>query len=155
MPQVSPHAIVKLTDNQNHLLGHTEAVEYFPRECSIDGVVCLGEIDNAPIQLYSFLSCQVHQHHVGSGTVRPETSFFLGQDPLMLVVGTETASDDLRQYLADVRYQRDTPVVAALCPILHLVERLHGGIFPFWRDLSPLQMLTTMLSSLVAGRNPH
>ena len=38
---------------------------------------------------------------------------FLRQHPHALAVFTEAASDDLRQYLAGVRYQRDTPVVAA------------------------------------------
>ena len=47
---------------------------------------------------------------------------FLRQDPHALAVLTEMASDDLQQYLAGVRYQRDTPVVAALCPILFCVE---------------------------------
>ena len=47
---------------------------------------------------------------------------FPRQDPHALAVLAEAASDDLQQYLAGVRYQRDAPVVAALCLILLFVE---------------------------------
>ena len=39
--------------------------------------------------------------------------------------------------LAGVRYQRVTPVVATLCPILLFVEYHDDGIFPLVRHLSP------------------
>ena len=52
----------------------------------------------------------------------------------MLAVVTEAATDDLQQYLAGVRYQRDTPVVAALCPIPFLVEHVDNGIFLLLRN---------------------
>ena len=41
-----------------------------------------------------------------------------GRIPHALAVLAEAASDDLQQYLAGVRHQRDAPVIAALCPIL-------------------------------------
>ena len=69
--------------------------------------------------------------------VRSETTLFLGQDPHTLTVLADAASDDLQQYLAGVRYQRDTPVVAALCPILIFMECHGGGIFPLLRHLAP------------------
>ena len=47
------------------------------------------------------------------------------------------ASDDLQQYLAGDRHLRDTPVVAALCSILLLVEHLDDGIFLLLRDVPP------------------
>ena len=69
--------------------------------------------------------------------VRSETTLFLRQDPHVLTVLAEAASDDLQQYLAGVRYQRDAPVVAALCPILLFVKCHDGGIFPLLRHLAP------------------
>ena len=55
----------------------------------------------------------------------------------MLAVLTEVASDDLKQYLAGVRYQRDAPIVAALCPILLFMEYHDDGIHPLLRHLAP------------------
>ena len=55
-----------------------------------------------------------HKHHIDGRTVRWETPLFLRQNPHVLAILTEAASDDLQQYLADVRYQRDASVVAAL-----------------------------------------
>ena len=55
----------------------------------------------------------------------------------MLAVVTEAASNDLQQYLAGVHHQRDTPVVAARCPIFLLVEHLGGCGFPLLRNVSP------------------
>ena len=49
------------------------------------------------------------------------------------------ASDDLQLYLASVRHQRDTPLVATLCPILLLVEHLDDGVFSLLRNVSPPQ----------------
>ena len=49
---------------------------------------------------------------------------FFRQDPYALTVVTEAASDDLQQYLAGVRHQQNTPVVAALCPIPFLWSTL-------------------------------
>ena len=69
--------------------------------------------------------------------VRSETTLFLRQDPHALTVLAESASDDLQQYLAGVRYLRDVPVVAALCPILPFVEYRNGGIFPLPCHLDP------------------
>ena len=54
---------------------------------------------------------------------------FLRQDPHALTVLAEAAGDDIQQYLAGVRYQRDSIVVAALCPILIFVEYHDDGIF--------------------------
>ena len=66
----------------------------------------------------------------------------------MLTVLTEAASDDLQQYLAGVRYQRDAPVVAALCPILLFVEYHDNDIFLLLRHLTPPQIRMTISSSL-------
>ena len=54
---------------------------------------------------------------------------FLRQDPHALSVLAEAASEDLQQYLAGVRYQRDAPVVA-LCPILLFMGYHDDGLFP-------------------------
>ena len=62
---------------------------------------------------------------------------FLRQDPHALTVLAEGVSDDLQQYLAGVRYQRDAPVVAALCPILLFVKYHDDGILPLLRHLAP------------------
>ena len=66
-----------------------------------------------------------------------ETTTSLRQDPHALAVLAEVASDDIQQYLAGVRYQRDSPVVAALCPILLFIEDHDDGIFPLLRHLAP------------------
>ena len=55
-----------------------------------------------------------HEHVVGGRTVRSETTPSRWQNPDALAVLTESASDDLEQHLAGVRYQRDTPIVTAL-----------------------------------------
>ena len=78
-----------------------------------------------------------NKHHIGGRTVRSETTVFLRQDPHALTVIAEAASDDLQQYLGGVRYQRDAPVVAALCPILLFVKYHDDGIFPLLRHLVP------------------
>ena len=62
---------------------------------------------------------------------------FLRQDSHALTVLAEVASDDLQQYSASVRYQRDAPVVAALCPFLLFMKYRDGGIFPLLRHLPP------------------
>ena len=66
-----------------------------------------------------------------------ETTLFLRQDPHALAVLAEVVSDDLQQYLAGVRYQRDAPVVAGPCPILLFMEYHDDGIFPLLRHLAP------------------
>ena len=81
------------------------------------------------------------------GTFLSETTLFLRQDRHALIVLTEGTSDDLQQYLAGVRYQRDTPVVSTLSPILNFVEYRDEGIFPLLRPLPLLQMQTTISSS--------
>ena len=73
---------------------------------------------------------------------------FLRQHPHAPAVLAEAAGDDFQHYLAGVRYQRDAPVVAALCPILLFMEYHDDGIFPLLRHLAPpLQIQTTMSSS--------
>ena len=62
---------------------------------------------------------------------------FLRQNLHALAVLAEAASDDLQQCLAGVRYQQDTPVVAALCPILLFMEYLDDGIFSLIWHLAP------------------
>ena len=72
----------------------------------------------------------------GCRTVRSETTLFLRQDPHALAVFDEAASDNLKQYFAGARYQRDAPVVAALCPILILMEYDDDDISPLLRHLA-------------------
>ena len=98
-------------------------------------------VDKAYIQRNSFLPRRLlqstnHKHHIGGRTVRSETTLFLRQDPHALTVLAEAASDGLQQYLAGVRYQRDAPVVAKLCPIFLFVEYHDDGIFPLLRHLA-------------------
>ena len=109
---------------------------------SINGVVRFGKIDKAYVQRNSFLPRQLlqptnHKHHIGGRTVWSETTLFLGQDPHALTILAQAVSDDLQQYLAGVRYQRDAPVVTALCPIVLFVEYHDDGIFPLLRYLAP------------------
>ena len=141
-PHACLHAIVELTNDRDHIMWHAKTGEYFPEEGSINGVVRFGKVDKAYIKLNPFLPRQLlqptnHKHHIGGGTVRSEATLFLRQDPHTLTVLAEAASDDLQQYLAGVRYQRDAPVVAALCPILLFMEYHDDGIFPLLRHLAP------------------
>ena len=114
-PHACSHATVELTDDRDNILWHAKTGEYCPEEGSINGVVRFGKIDKAYIQWNSFL----------------------WQDPLAPTVLAEAASDDLQKYLAGVRCQRDAPVLAALCPILVIVEYHDDGIFPLLRHLAP------------------
>ena len=45
------HAIVELTNNQDHLLWHAKTGEYSPEKSSINGVVRFGKVDKACVQL--------------------------------------------------------------------------------------------------------
>ena len=78
-----------------------------------------------------------HKHHTRGRTVRWETTLLFRQDPYALAVLAEAASDDLQQYLASVRYQRDASVLAALYPIFLFMEYHNDGIFPLLRPLAP------------------
>ena len=78
------------------------------------------------------------KYHIGGRTARSETILFFRQDPHALAILAKTASDDLQQYLAGVRYQRDAPAVAAFCPILLFMEYHDDGIFPLlWHLAAP------------------
>ena len=147
------HAIGELTNDRDHILWHDKTGEYYLEEGSINGAVRFGKVDEAYIQRNSFLPRQFlqptnHKHHVGGRTVRSETTLFLRQDPHALTILAEVARDDLQQYLAGLRYQRDAPVVAALCPILLFMEYGDDGIFLLLRHLASLQKQTTIPSSL-------
>ena len=136
------HAIVESTNDRDHILWHAKTGAHCTEEGSINGVVRFGKVDKAYIQRNSFLPRQLlqptnHKHHIGDRKVRSETTLFLRQDPHALTVLAEVASDDLQKYLAGVRYQRDAPEVAALCPILLFVEYHDDGIFPLLRHLAP------------------
>ena len=104
-------------------------------------VVRFGKIDKAYIQRNSFIPRQLlkptnYTRHIGM--VRSETTLFHWQDLYALALLTEAASDDLQQYLAGVRYQRNAPpVVVALRPILLFVEYHDDNIFSLLRHLSP------------------
>ena len=105
--------------NEIIIYGTPKPGEYCPEEGSINGVVRFGKVKKAYKERNLFLLRQLlqptnHKHHIGGRTVRWETTLFLRQDPHALTVLAEAASDDLQQYLAGVRYQRDAPVVAAL-----------------------------------------
>ena len=121
---------------------HAKTGEYCPEEGSINGVVRFGKVDKAYIPRNSLLPRQLlqptnHNHHISGRTVRSKTTLFLRQDPHALTVLAKAASDDLQQYLAGVRYQRDAAVVAAQCWILLFVEYHDDGIFPLLRHFAP------------------
>ena len=64
------HAIVRLTNDQDHLQWHAKKGERSSEEGSINEVVRFGKVDKAYIQESSFLSCQHlslpnHVHHLG------------------------------------------------------------------------------------------
>ena len=61
----------------------------------------------------------------------------LQQDPYALAVLTKVASDGLQQYLAGVRYKRDTLEVVTLFSILLLMEDHGDGMFPLLRHFAP------------------
>ena len=141
-PHAYSHAIVELTNDRDHILWHAKTAEYCPEEGSINGVVRFGKVDKAYTEWNSFLPRQLlqptnHKHHIGGRTVQSETTLFPWQDPHALTVLAEVASDDLQQFPAGVRYQRDASVVAALCPILLFMEYRDDGIFPLLRHLPP------------------
>ena len=63
------HAIVRLTNDQDHLQWHAKKGERHSEEGSINGVVRFGKVDKAYIQESSFLPCQHlslsnHVHHI-------------------------------------------------------------------------------------------
>ena len=89
------------------------------------------------IRFFRASSCNPRTTNVISvdRTVRSETTMLLRQDPHAVLA--EVASDVLQQFLAGVRFQRDAPVVAALCPILVLMEYHDNDIFPLLRHLPP------------------
>ena len=98
---------------------------------SINGVVRFSEVVKAYIQRNSLLPRQLlirtnHEYNIGGRPVRSETTMLLRQDRHALALLTEAASNNIQQCFAGVRYQRDTPVVAALCPILLFVESFCG-----------------------------
>ena len=156
-PHACSHAIVELTNDRDHILWRAKTGEYCLEEGSINGVVRVGKVDKAYIERNSFLLRQLlqptnHKHHIDGRTVPSETTLFLRQDPHALTVLAEAASDDLQQYLAGVRYQRDTPVVAALGPILLFVKYHDDGIFPLLRHLAPPPQIRTTISSSLRRR---
>lgn len=57
------------------------------------------------------------------------TTLFLRQEPHKLAIITEAESDNFLQYLADVRHQRDNPVVSTICRELIFVGNLYDDIF--------------------------
>ena len=131
-----------MTNDRDNILWHAKTGENCPEGGSINGVVRFGKVDKAYMERNSFLPRQLLQptnrkHHIGGRTVRSETTLFHRQDPHALTVLAKVASDDLQQYLAGMRYQRNVPVVTALCPILLLVEYHDDGIFPLLRHLTP------------------
>ena len=70
----------------------------------------------------------------------------------MLTLLAEAARDDLQQYLAGVRYQRDAPVVAALSPVLLIVKYHDDGIFPLlWHLAPPLNTNDDIVQSPAQG----
>ena len=141
-PHACLHAIVELTNGRDHILWHAKTGEYCSEEGSINGVVSFGKVDKVYIERNLLLPRQLlqptnHKHHIGGGTFRSETTLFLPQDPHAFTVLAEAASDDLEQYLAGMRYQRDAPITVALCLILLFVEYHDDGIFPLLRHLDP------------------
>ena len=141
-PHACLYAVVELTNGRDHILWHAKTGEYCPEEGSINGVVSFGKVDKVYIERNLLLPRQLlqptnHKHHIGGRTFRSETTLFLPQDPHAFTVLAEAASDDLEQYLAGVRYQRDAPITVALCLILLFVEYHDDGIFPLLRHLAP------------------
>ena len=140
-PHASSHVIVELTNNQDRILWYAKSGEYCPEEGSINEIVRFGKFDKAYIERNSFLPRQLllptnQKHHIGGRTVWSETTLFLRQDPHVLTVLAKAATDDLQQYFAGMSYQRDAPVVPALCSILLVVEYNDDGIFPLLRHLA-------------------
>ena len=151
-PHACWHAIVELTNDRDHILWHVKMGEYCPEGVSINGVVRFGKVDKAYKEWNSFLPRQLlqptnYKRYIGGRTVRSETTMFLQQDPHALTVLAEVASDVCQQYLAGVRFQRDAPVFAALCPILLLIEYHDNDIFPLLRHLPPPPIRTTISSN--------
>ena len=133
---------MELANDRDHILWHAKTGEYCSEEGSINVVVRCGKVDKAYIEWNSFLPHQLlqptnHKHHIGGRTVWSETTLFLRQDPPALAVLADAASDDLQQYFAGVRYQRDAPAVAALCPIFLFAEYHDYGRFLLLRYLAP------------------
>ena len=80
-----------------------------------------------------------HKHHIGGRTVRSETTLFFLQDPHALAVRAKAVSDKSSAVSSRHALQAICPSVAALCPIILLMEYHDDGIFPPLRHLaSPL-----------------
>ena len=140
--------LVELTNDRNHTLWHAKTGEYCPSEEGwINRVVRFGKVDQAYIHRFvlhttvCFLrpsSCSRRIPNIISVVERFgwRLTLFLRKDPHALAVLVEAVSDDIQQCLADVRYQLDAPVVAALCPILLFMEYHDDGTFPLLRHLT-------------------
>ena len=123
------YAIMESRNDRNIILWHAKTGECCLEEDSVYEVVRFGKVDRAYTSLYSFLPSQleetlstIYEHNTGGRTVRLETTLFFWQDPKALTVFTEAASDGFQKYLAGARYQRHIFVVAALIPILLLLD---------------------------------
>ena len=132
---------MELTNDRDHILWHAKSGEYCPEEGSINEVVRFGKFDKAYIERNPFLPRQLllptdQKDHIGGRTVWSETTLFLRQDPHVLTVLAIAATKDLQQYFAGMSYQRDAPLIPALCPILLVVKYNSDGIFPLLRHLA-------------------
>lgn len=58
-PYAWPHATVELTGGRNNLLWHTKAGDYFPQDCSVDGVVRYSEMDKGGVMRNLLLPCRL------------------------------------------------------------------------------------------------
>ena len=121
-PHACSHAIVEMMNGRDHIMWHAKTGEYCPEEGSINGVVsflvrsikhtCSG------IRFFRASSCNRRITNIISVVERfgrkPPCSS--GRIPTCSQYFAAAASDDFQQYLAGVHYQRDVPVVTALCP---------------------------------------
>ena len=89
-----------------------------------------------PVFLLTFLDHALHYILCTYHRILQGTCDFIRNEEYSL----EAARDDLLHHLASVRYQRNTPVVAALCTILLPVGYHDNGISPHIRHPLPLQM---------------
>ena len=86
---IQPHAclysVVELADNGGDSRWHAKTSKGIPQECSVDRVICFGEVDKAQVQWgvvfpRQLLQSSYYEHHVNRPALGSEPTLFLRQN---------------------------------------------------------------------------
>ena len=121
---------------------HAKTSKDIPQKGSVDGVMCFGEANKAPVQggvllPRQFLQSSYYEHHVNRRALGSEPTLFLRQNVLAFAVVTKATRNDFEEYFACVSHEGDVTIVATLRPISPLVQHLNHFIFPLLRHATP------------------